>query len=315
MQKRLLFFNVFLCKGDNATNYPINKLLDDLISLSVEERFFTINNTRYKLNAVRHDESNIYNREIWFCKYRNDKPFIGDSVSDDTDPIDSDVIEPTVFSFISSSHLLVMGYNNYGPSYKILEEYLNSFINNEEEDENKLEIRIVPVKTEDQMLLIRNAQYINTIDIEYKITDSNYSNLINGAYNDKAIFVEAMENNSKISTLLGSKIGKICFKKGRFRQPIDMQQALSLFSNLSIEDDIIRDVKVEVKDEFNKPKVISLKNNGVLYKYITLNGNTFDYLREKIREEYYGELNQPASNVHTSFLPIELNYSNIINNS
>lgn len=315
MQKRLLFFNIFLFKGNNATDYPINRFLDELIDLNVEDRFSTINNTRYKLNAVRHDAANVNNREMWFCKYRNDKPFIGNRESDDTDPIDSDVIEPTVFNFISSSHLLVMGYNNYGPSYKNLAEYLNCFINNDgEEEQNKLEIRIIPVKTEDQILLIRNAQYINSIDIEYKVDDSDYSNLISGEYDDKAIFVEAMESNGKVSTLLGSKIGKLSLKKGRFKVPIDMQQALALFSSMDIEDETIRDVRVEVKDEFNKPKSISLKNNGILYKYIHVNGNTFDYLREIIRAEYYGNLNQPASSEHMRFVLNPLSYSNIIVN-
>lgn len=315
MQKRLLFFNIFLCKGNELTSYPVYKYLDDLIDLEVSERFKSIDNTRYKLNAVRLDDNNTYNREMWFCKYRNDKPFIGGSDSDDTDPIDSDVIEPTVFSLIFESNLLVMGYNNYGPSYKVLETYLNGFINNgenEESDSNFLHFKIIPVKTVDQMMLIRNAQYISKIDIEYKISDLDYSNLIDGNYQDKSIIIDAMNDNKRVAELLGSNIGNLNLKKGRFRNPLDMTQALSLFSSLKLDNDLIRDVKVIVKDEHGKDKTISLKNNGVLYKYINVNGNRFDYLRERIREEYYGDLNRPASNEHLEFDIIEKHYCKII---
>lgn len=315
MQKRLLFFNIFLCKKNEITNYPVYKYLDDLKELEVSVRFKNIDNTRYKMNAVRLDDGNIYNREMWFCKYRNDKPFVGGSDSDDTDPIDSDVIEPTVFSLISESNLLVMGYNNYGPSYKVLETYLNSFINNgdnEESDSNFLHFKIIPVKTVDQMMLIRNAEYISKIDIEYKISDLDYSNLIAGNYKDKATVIEAMNDNKRVAELLGSNIGSLILKKGRFRDPLDMNQALSLFSSLQLDNNLIRDVKVFIKDEHKKDKTISLKNNGLLYKYIIVNGNRFDYLRERIREEYYGDLGRPASDEHLEFKVIEKHYSRVI---
>ncbi|MFL2116259.1 hypothetical protein ACEN4P_01355 [Marinilactibacillus psychrotolerans] len=315
MQKRLLFFNVFLCKGNDITNYPVHRFLDDLINLGVSDRFQTIEQTKYKINAVRLDENRTYNREFWFCKYRNDRPFIGDSESDDTDPIDSDVIEPTVFNFIASSHLLVMGYNNYGPSYNILQIYLNRFINNNglsEDDDNFLHFKVIPVKSVDQMMLIRNAQYISKVDIEYRVSDADYSNLIDGNYRDRPIIADAMEENKRVSELLGSNIGNLVLKKGRFRDPIDMNEALALFANLDLDNDLIRDVKVTVKDEYNKNKNISLKNNGLLYEYITINGNTFDYLRGAIREEYYGRLGQPASNEHVQFIMINENYRNLL---
>ncbi len=79
-------------------------------------------------------------------------------------------------------------------------------------------------------------------------------------------------------------------KKGRFKSPLDMDVALTLFSNLTMEDPIIKAVRVEIQESNHrcKPKTIDLKHDGKLSKDIEVDGSGFDYffyLRQKIRSE------------------------------
>lgn len=312
MKKKLLFYNIFVCKGDEITNYPIHKLIDDLIARPISERFKNIKDTRYKINAVEISNREDLDRHLWFCKYRDDKPFVGNTETDNTEPIDSDVVEPTLFTYISNAKLLVMGYNHFGPSYRILEEYLNTFIKNKEADEEAYSVRLIPVKSMDQMELIKTANHIKSIDIEFRVVDNDYQNLLNGEFEDKSIVIDAMKKNAEVSKILDLQIGNLSLKKGKFRTPINLSKTLSLLGSIQVEDDIIKSVKVTIKDAFGKHKVIDIKHNGVLYYFIDAEGNNFDYLRNLINEQYYDSLDRPAYNEHTKYEIIAVKSEHIL---
>lgn len=316
MGKRLLFYNIFLYKGETPTDYPLENLLDDLSTIDTVRRYKEINNKNFKLINVSADDINhSRNRDLLFCKYREDRPYSGTHDQDEFELIDSDILEPTTMMLVPDSFLLVLGYNHYGPSHKVFEDYLNEYIDNTglPEDE-QLSVKIHPIKSEDQMSLIRNSRFIKSIDIEYSVEeDIDYSNLISGDYEDKSIIQEAFESTAEVSSLLESRIGILKLKKGRWRVPINMEEALSLVSNINIDNDIIKAVKVTIKDPYNKDKVVDIKHNGLLYEYIEVDAEGYDYLRQRIRTEYYGSLGRIAANKFTNFRNISnLVYRNII---
>lgn len=318
MSKRLLFYNIFLYKGGLPTNYPIERFFDDLSTIDTIDRYKRLGNKNFKLiNVSADNQSHSRNRDLLFCKYREERPYSGQRDQDDYELIDSDILESTTMMLIPDSYLIVLAYNHYGPSEKVLENYVNEYINNNGTSEDEeLNIKIHPIKTEDQIALIRNSRFIKSIDIEYSIEeDIDYSQLISGDYEDKSIVQEALESNAEVSTLLESQVGLLTLKKGRFRTPINMDEALSLISNINMNSDIIQAIKVTIKDAYNKDKVIDIKHNGLLYKHIDVDEVGYDYLRHRIREEYYNELRRVATNKFTDFGELsEKIYINIIDN-
>lgn len=325
---KLLFYNIFLCKNGKYTDYPIEKLMDDIITLSSKDRYKLLEKGPHKLNKLVSDDSKrSRNREMWFSKYRDIKPYAGDRDSDDMDELDRDILEPSTILLIPDSFLLVMEYNFVGASYKAFEDYINSFISNNNlpsqsnHDESSIkdvfedtwQITLNPIKTKDQMDLIKNSQFINSIEIDYEVGDVNYLKLLNGDYQQKSLIVSVLQRNAEVTKLMDSKIATLVLKKGRFKSPLDMDVALTLFSNLTMEDPIIKAVRVEIKQPSGKPKTIDLKHDGKLSKDIEVDGSGFDYLRQKIRSEFYDGLGQPGGNNFKQFSPFgHVGYSQLL---
>ena len=136
------YFNVFLCRNGEKTNYDLSKLIDKIRVSSPVERTVKLgsqhtmfmNNSRNP-SSSRTSGSSLdgleylpRNRTVWIGKYRSEKPYEGKIGEEEIKQIDGDLFEPSVCLIIPTSYLFLMERKFLGPSINQIGEYLSSFI-------------------------------------------------------------------------------------------------------------------------------------------------------------------------------------------
>ena len=105
---KIQYFNVFLCRNGEKTNYDLSKLIDIIRVSSPIERTVKLgsqhtmfmNNSRIPLHHVTNGsslEGYEYlprNRTVWIGKYRSEKPYEGKIGEEEIKQIDGDLFEP-----------------------------------------------------------------------------------------------------------------------------------------------------------------------------------------------------------------------------
>lgn len=310
---KILFYNIFLYKNGQPTTYPLERFIDDIFTKESIERLKRMDGKYYKLSKVEIDNSRNENREMWFGKYRAKKPYTGSLDRDELEEIEADIIEPVLLTLIPRSQLLLLEASFYGANYLNFQNYLNLFIEQTNQSEDDWEVKIIAIKSESQYSLIRNSSFIKSIVVDYEVGEYDYARLLQGEYEKKSVIVELLQKNAEVTDIMGSKVSTVVWKKGRYKDPIDIAEAFALFGSLVMDDDILKDVRVIIRENNGNDRSISLKTNGHLYEMINVDGDGFDVIRRATRDEFYGGLNQRGANNFTKYRPLlEADYSCLV---
>lgn len=197
---------------------------------------------------------------------------------------------------------MMIDYIHNGPSPRTFEMYLNSFL----KDDSDIAVCIREIKTADQLEMIKNSTHIKDINIEYDVIDDDYSSMFKGEYEEKAIMTQTAKVNGEFSKRYDSKIANLILRKGKFKDPLNMEHSLALLYHLDTESSIIRSIKVRVKKGFTT-ETYDLKHNKKLYKIIDIKSSTYVEIKNNI-------LNQFNENFYKdSKLELNKEYKNITN--
>ena len=314
---KIQYFNVFLCRNGEKTNYDLSKLIDIIRVSSPIERTVKLgsqhtmfmNNSRIPLHHVTNGsslEGYEYlprNRTVWIGKYRSEKPYEGKIGEEEIKQIDGDLFEPSVCLVIPTSHLFLMERKFLGPSINQIEEYLSSFIKSKVPNV-KYSVKFEPLKTDSLKPLIEASESIKSIVIQIKNEGFQLSNLFpNINDSNKTLLEKLFGNMIEVSEELDINTTTVALKKSWYKREMDIERIYRILNLLNSEDDNLISAKVEfLNPETHEPSEIDLKKDGFYIQEKTSSKtDDFEKLANLMTSHYYDDQNRIKDVHYLSF--------------
>ena len=313
----LQYFNVFLCRNGEKTNYDLSKLIDIIRVSSPVERTVKLgsqhtmfmNNSRNPLSS-RTSGSSLdgleylpRNRTVWIGKYRSEKPYEGKIGEEEIKQIDGDLFEPSVCLIIPTSYLFLMERKFLGPSINQIGEYLSSFIKSN--DPNiKYSVKFEPMKTDSLKPLIEASESIKSIVIQIKNEGFQLSSLFpNINDSNKTLLEKLFGNMIEVSEELDINTTTVAFKKSRYKREMDIKRIDGILKLLNSSDKNLISAKVEfLNPETHRFDEVDLKKDGFyILEKTSLKTEDFDKLANLMTEHYYNDQNRNKDLYYTAF--------------
>lgn len=313
---KALYFNIFICKNGELTNYPINKLLDHIIVKDAIDRTKDVDGNVIFLSEHRFPEMkrnsdgscmdgyeyDQNNRTVWIGKFLQDKPFAGKIGSEELKQITGDVYQPNTCLFISDSHLLVMEYTNLGPRKNALESYLSQFIEGDE-----YTVKLIPIIKEKMLSLVKSSDSIKKIVLTIKNHDFSLNSVFKDYEDHSSLLKQAIENPAKAGEQMGANETTVEFKKGRMKKNMSPDIVSKVLNMIDIDSKHLVSAKVTfVNPKTKEIETINLKLDGFYNTDLgDLDSNGFQFLASKFTEHYYDIKGKNKNAEYRKFLPLE----------
>lgn len=303
MSRTILNYNLYITYNDQKTNLSLSEVIDKIILLSHEKRFWD----EGKLSLLYLKAINIkspytmYDRSFAIAKYRDSyKPYTGKIGTDQAVPIEEDVIEFTCCAYIEPSKQLLIEYNHTGARPNDIAKYFASFLPNNEKD-NSWGICLEPINSENGLNKVNKAKKINSI--EFKIDCTKTLPVLNG----NTFFSIFLQQTVKSHQEFGANIATIKFGSGRKKlEIIEAKQLINLVSMINIEDEIFVSVKVEYINEHGDKKKMDLKKENILKHSIMEEDDSvtgYEYIIDQI-DSMFIERHKPGYNACENYVTI-----------
>lgn len=329
---KILYFNIFLEKDGQKTNYKLSNLIDYIFTQSPSDRTVTLGSQRHVvLHSVRNkqhgrksDGSTLANHEyiqgnrtIWIGKFRSEKPYEGKIGEDDIRKIDGDLFQPNTCLYIPDSYLFLMEYNFLGPNKGQVEEYLTSFIKSNVPN-SSFTVKLVPISKDSIRDLLIASDSIKELRITIKNEGFQLSRLFPNIDQDqKSLLEKLFKGMVEVSNELDINTTTILLKKSRYKREMNVKKIDSILKLLNANDKNL----ISAKIKFENPKThvveeLDLKHDGYLTSEKTVrNLTTFESLANSLTEHYYDEMNRHTDDKfheYGNLLPINLSEITIL---
>lgn len=311
------YFNAFLCRNGEKTNYDLSKLIDKIrvsspvertVKLGSQQTIF-MNDSREPLfsrtsgSSLDGFEYLPSNRTVWIGKYRSEKPYEGKIGEEEIRQIDGDLFEPSVCLIIPTSYLFLMERKFLGPSINQIGEYLSSFIKSNDPNV-KYSVKFEPMKTDSLKPLIEASESIKSIEIQIKNEGFQLSNLFpNINDSNKTLLEKLFGNMIEVSEELDINTTTVVFKKSRYKREMDIKRVDGILKLLNSSDKNLISAKVEfLNPETHRFDEVDLKKDGFyILEKTSLKTENFDKLANLMTEHYYDDQNSNKDLYYTSF--------------
>ena len=311
------YFNAFLCRNGEKTNYDLSKLIDKIrvsspvertVKLGSQQTIF-MNDSREPLfsrtsgSSLDGFEYLPSNRTVWIGKYRSEKPYEGKIGDEEIRQIDGDLFEPSVCLIIPTSYLFLMERKFLGPSINQIGEYLSSFIKSNDPNV-KYSVKFEPMKTDSLKPLIEASESIKSIEIQIKNEGFQLSNLFpNINDSNKTLLEKLFGNMIEVSEELDINTTTVVFKKSRYKREMDIKRVDGILKLLNSSDKNLISAKVEfLNPETHRFDEVDLKKDGFyILEKTSLKTENFDKLANLMTEHYYDDQNSNKDLYYTSF--------------
>lgn len=328
---KVQYFNVFLCRNGEKTDYDLSKLIDKIrvsspvertVKLGSQQTIF-MNNSRtpsYQRTNSSSLEGYEYlpkNRTVWIGKYRSEKPYEGKIGQEEIKQIDGDLFEPSVCLNIPTSYLFLMERKFLGPSINQIGEYLSSFVKSKDPNV-KYSVKFEPMKKDSLKPLIEASDSIKSIVIQIKNEGFQLSNLFPNINDSNQTLLEKLFGNMiEVSEELNINTTTVTFKKSRFQREMDVKRVDSILKLLNSEDENLISAKVEfLNPETHVVDEVDLKNDGLyILEKTSLKTDDFNKLANLMTKHYYDDQNHNKDVQYTLFgslLPVDENEFEIV---
>lgn len=311
------YFNAFLCRNGEKTNYDLSKLIDKIrvsspvertVKLGSQQTIF-MNDSREPLfsrtsgSSLDGFEYLPSNRTVWIGKYRSEKPYEGKIGEEEIRQIDGDLFEPSVCLIIPTSYLFLMERKFLDPSINQIGEYLSSFIKSNDPNV-KYSVKFEPMKTDSLKPLIEASESIKSIEIQIKNEGFQLSNLFpNINDSNKTLLEKLFGNMIEVSEELDINTTTVVFKKSRYKREMDIKRVDGILKLLNSSDKNLISAKVEfLNPETHRFDEVDLKKDGFyILEKTSLKTENFDKLANLMTEHYYDDQNSNKDLYYTSF--------------
>lgn len=259
----ILCYRIFLRKGIIKVNYPIERIIDYIITKSAPEKLKRTIYGHITMNKMfdPKKEKVIGNRTFWLSKYRKDKPYTGKEGTDMANPIEDDVLEPTVIHYDYRNNVLLVQHKSVGPRKGSIQQYLNEFIDRGQDGWN---IVLEPIADENVIDIINNADKIKDLTLEFSSEADTINDCFNIVNNEGLIerLVNALNPLQEANNQLMGNTLAMTFKKRYGQKGLNPKNLISILQNLNIDSENLLKAKVTVREKGGDKK-IDLINLGV----------------------------------------------------
>ncbi|MEX2804702.1 DUF6731 family protein [Streptococcus sp. H31] len=315
---KIQYYNVFLYKNGEKTNYDLSKLIDYLSERNPVERTVKLGSQNILfLHTVRqpligknidgttkeNHEFLTQNRSFWLGKYRTDKPYEGKIGEEELKKIDGDLFEPSLCLLIPSSHLFLMENKFLGPTIKQVEEYFESFLKPLIND-NKFKIRFEAITRETLRDLIPASESIKSLTVTIHNEAFQLSNLFPDIdQQNKTLLEKLFGNLIEVSNQLDINTTTVMFKKGRFKREMNVSKIDKILKLMNVSDKNLKSAKVKFKNpRTHSIEEIDLKFDGFhVTEKTTQRYSSFEMLANLMTEHYYDDRNADKDNEYLKY--------------
>ncbi|HGF8354169.1 TPA: hypothetical protein QFG09_000028 [Enterococcus faecium] len=312
---RLLYYNIFVCKNGEKTDYPIEKIIDFIATRDAKVKLRNLRNGDYSLTQMREpiQEKETRNRSFWISRYRDKKPLAGTRGTDEAEPIEKDVLETSNCLIIPSKNFLAMEYSHLGCRAKSLEQYINKFLlNNINDDSDKWTVEIIEIRKKSSINDIQSSSNIKSITVEFVVTENTeYLLSSNEIKNDDSVIRTVINSSNETAKIMHGNIACFSIKKGKIKKQMDPFKVVKILKTLNWDAEEIQTIKVI----FDNPRTgkkndsVDLKHDRQLQDEILIgdNSNGFEYLAREISDFYYGDGNRKGLSSSNQYNKIAVN--------
>lgn len=294
---RLLYYNLYLCKNGVRTDYPLEKIVDEIIMKHPSEKLCNLSSGDYSLTKMRPPdlEREARNRSFWISKYREKKPLTGTKGTDEVESIDKDVMETTNCLLIPSKNFLAMEYSHLGCRITGLVEYFNDFLYNEVDStsSDRWHLEYNKITEKSSFNVIEQSENVKRIDVDFLANGYATDFLINQNSEAKTVMEKLFESSLETAKYIDGNIATFTIKKGRFSKKMDSQDVVKLLKTIYAANDNIVSIKVVFDNPATGKKndFVDLKHDGQLQDVLLENDNSdgFEFLAREISDFYYGD--------------------------
>lgn len=312
---RLLYYNIFICKNGEKTDYPIEKIIDFIATRDAKIKLRNLRNGDYSLTQMREptQERETRNRSFWISRYRDKKPLAGTKGTDEAEPIEKDVLETSNCLLIPGKNFLAMECSHLGCRAKSLEQYINKFLlNNINDDSDKWTVEIIEIRKKSSIDDIQSSSNIKSITVEFVVTENTECLLSsNEIKNDDSVIRTVLNSSNETAKIMHGNMACFSIKKGKIRKQMDPFEVVKILKTLNWDAEEIQTIKVI----FDNPRTgkkndsVDLKHDSQLQDEILIgdNSNGFEYLAREISNFYYGDGNRKGLSNSNQYNKIAVN--------
>ncbi|MCI2907922.1 MULTISPECIES: DUF6731 family protein [Staphylococcus] len=318
MTRKVNFYVPIIYCNDEPTTTSVTDLINYIINLNINNRGVEIDNELYSIIQYRNQlEKNDVN-DGYFCmgRYRDKKPKQGEKGTERLDDIDYDIIEPISIYYCNVNHLFMYEYNHFGPRKTKIENYLSSFLR--DDNEEFWELKLLPIEKNFNLNELRNAEQIKYIEASFSRENNlNMLNDLNGN-NDLTPIIELINAVNNFLRNDGGNIADIKISNGRLADNHLDQEVMMFFIDLILQNHLNENFSkfnVRYKPVNGKTTTVNLSDYGQYTSEIDRNEDLdgWEYIVDMVENDYrnnhYDLLNRKVNQ-----LLEELNYSERVYN-
>ncbi|MFS7422542.1 DUF6731 family protein [Carnobacterium maltaromaticum] len=313
---KTLYYNAFLCRNGEKTDYLLYRLIDFISGGEAKERTRILEDnkvifsSRHRYPEVGRDgdgsrSGNEFidnNRTAWIGKFNEDKPYAGEIGTDNLEQIVGDLYQPNTCLSISDNFLFIMEYNFLGPSKKQIEKFLSSYIVSNQDDVN-YSVKLYEIKKDPMLRLVANSESIKSVTITVNNNGFNLENIFNeGTPLLERLFSGPVEAANEMEVNQTT----IVLKKGRRKKEMSVDLIGQILGLIRVNSTELVSAVVEFKNPTtgNMDK-FDLKHDGFYTSSIQSNDYTgFEILSDLLTKHYYDDMNRNKDRSYHQYLPL-----------
>ncbi|NIK11516.1 DUF6731 family protein [Alkalibacillus almallahensis] len=290
MEKTFYYYNCFITHNDDITNIHLSEMLDDIIVRDPAQRLKNVKQGYICLMNMKDPNTNnndSNDRKLVFGKFRDNKPFLSTVGTDRIDEIDDDVVEITSVFYRRNSRLLIVEYNHHGARPNALQNYLSSFLPNNEDD--NWAVYLEPIESNLGFQDIQNSNDIKRVDFRIDLTSRTRNLYLEDS--NESVIGDVLSNTIETHNSFGANVAYVGFGNGRKKKDvIDPVQLVNLLRGLDLDGDIFESVKVKYTSPMTgSVEEVDVKDVGVLKIIRDVEGSGWENITDFLEIEFYQE--------------------------
>lgn len=284
-KKSIYYYNYFITHNDELTNITMRELIEKIRLFNSTNRFRYTHSGNIKLRAVELNHKEYL--KACFAKYRHDddKPFLGNTHSDEASLIKQDVLEHTSVIFDDAHHIALIEYNHFGCRPMGIKYYLETFLPISETDKWKVEL--YPIQNPKGIDEIATSEELKQIIMDLDLMHHETFFALSER-NENGLFKRLIHSFSQAKESFHANHAQIILNNGRNRNELlNIHDIIAELRDLNIDHDLFMNVKLKYRNTHNnKLEEIDLKNPKVYKRFIEFDDTGWEARCDDIINDY-----------------------------
>ena len=268
MSNKLKFYTIAFedLKGKVLENsisdflYKLNEQMNNNIELIKKE---LPDNKKIRIFSLLEDNKSLKQFVIPFGKLKNNASYTEDKNSKNLTVLDYNIYDVNLMYFDGQHNVMILTQDKIGPGFKMIEKYLNLFIDPNE----NMRIKINPIYINDSIDKIRKAKRIDKIIISFDFSKSTQE-FINDRLkkrDDNSSFLKSVKSIAKDSKDIDANNLKLELGAGGKYKKLDTESLIVFLDTIHIQDEFIKEIEVHYSNGTTEKTVpAKLKKSNIV---------------------------------------------------